>query len=307
MALAPGDSGQLAVSLTRGTSMGGQVDFAVSDESPAEAAVTPEQSLAPGPDDSPVLDISVPGDMADGVYPIVVSATDTVHSVTHYAFATLVVDSTPPVVGISSVDLPTTGQIPTNGTFLLKIVWSATDATSGVETAALTANGNIISSAGSHGGTVNLLAGGNAYSFEVTATDAVGNSSASGPADWTIGRAQEGAATYSGVWSSLALPANQNWGSVRYSSSRGASATYAFNGTDVAWVSTRDANRGKAKVFLDGVLITKVDLYAATTSVRRIVFAATDLSAGPHTLKVVVSGTIGRPRVDMDGFVTLGQ
>ena len=65
------------------------------------------------------------------------------------------------------------------------------------------------------------------------------------------------------------------------------------------------SQRGKAKIYLDGTLITKVDLYSATTSVRRISFVATGLSAGPHTLKIVVAK--GGRRVDIDGFVMLGQ
>ena len=72
----------------------------------------------------------------------------------------------------------------------------------------------------------------------------------------------------------------------------------------MAWVASRGPKRGKAKVYLDGVL-TKVDLYAASSSTGRMVFTATGLVAGPHTLRIVVNGTPGRPRVDVDGFVVL--
>ncbi len=75
----------------------------------------------------------------------------------------------------------------------------------------------------------------------------------------------------------------------------------------MAWISSRGPNRGKAKVLIDGVLIAKVDLYGSTASVRRIALTVTGLSAGTHTLKVIVSGTSGRPRVDIDGFVVLSQ
>jgi bacillolysin len=307
IALAPGGNGQLAVTLTRGSSMSDNVDYAVTEMTPADASLTPENSATPGADDSAVLGISVPADMADGVYPMIISATD--GSVTHYASAVLVVDSAAPTVGISSVDLPTSGQVGATGAVLLKIIWSASDTESGVETAALKGNGNTISSTGSHGGAVNLLAGGSAYSFQVTATDGVGNSAASDPSDWTVGRFQEGAATYSGSWTTAS--SSQSWGgAVRYATAHGASATFNFNGTDVAWITTRGTNRGKAKIYLDGALMTKVDLYSTATAsqlVRRIMFAATGLVDGPHTLKIVVAGTSGRPRVDIDGFVTLGQ
>jgi hypothetical protein len=41
--------------------------------------------------------------------------------------------------------------------------------------------------------------------------------------------------------------------------------------------------------------------------VRRVVFIAANLAAGPHTVKIVVRATLGRPRVDVDGFFVLSQ
>jgi len=139
------------------------------------------------------------------------------------------------------------------------------------------------------------------------ATDVVGNppttSAESGP--WTITRTQEGGATYAKTWS--ALPSTQNWGSVKFSKTVNATATFNFSGTEVAWVSTKSPKRGKAKVFVDGVLQTTVDLFASSLKDRQIVFTASGLSAGPHTLKIQVVGTIGRPRVDIDGIIVLSQ
>ena len=88
---------------------------------------------------------------------------------------------------------------------------------------------------------------------------------------------------------------------------RGATARFAFNGSDVAWVSTLGPKRGKAKVYIDGVLMATVDLRAPTVSPRRIVFTASGLTAGPHGIRIYVSGTLNRPRVDVDGIVVLTQ
>ncbi len=309
IALAPESSGQIAVTLTRGQGVSGNIDFTVSGGGTAVTTLTPPSSPTAQPNDGTILEIDVPVDMADGVYPLVLSASD--GSRTRYASAVLVVDGTAPLVSVSQVHLDTNGQISASGVVPLRVTWSAADAASGLADADLEASGNggaWSTVASGNGGTATVIAGANTYSFQVVAIDGVGNSATSdlsGP--WGIGRFQEGAATYSGAWS--ALPGTQNWGSVRYSSKKGAFTSFTFNGTDVAWISSRGPNRGKAKILLDGVLLAKVDLYATASAAlpRRIGFTVTGLAAGPHTLKVVVSGTSGRPRVDIDGFVVLTQ
>ena len=97
------------------------------------------------------------------------------------------------------------------------------------------------------------------------------------------------------------------WGTTRYAKTKAATAVYNFTGTDVAWVSSRGPKRGKAKVYIDGVLRTTVDLKSTTAKSSVIVFAADGLAAGPHTIKIYVKGTAGRPRVDVDGFIVLSQ
>jgi hypothetical protein len=57
-------------------------------------------------------------------------------------------------------------------------------------------------------------------------------------------------------------------------------------------------------VYVDGKLISTVNLYAATTTVRRVVFARTWTAVGTHTIKVVSLATGGR-RVDVDAFFVL--
>ncbi|MEJ7653803.1 MAG: hypothetical protein WKH64_10935 [Chloroflexia bacterium] len=93
-------------------------------------------------------------------------------------------------------------------------------------------------------------------------------------------------------------------GQVRYASTAGAKATLTFTGRSVAWVATRDFNRGKARVYVDGVLLANVDLGAALQA-RRVVFAKTWSGVGQHKIEVVVEGTAGRPRVDVDAFIVV--
>ncbi len=294
--LAPGGTGDLAATVASGFT-----NVAVAGIEPATATIDSTPTGA-------TIGIAVPADMADGRYPIVVSAAE--GSTTRYAYGALVVDGTPPVGGVSDVRLGNSGQISVNGVMPLRVTWSATDTASGVANSQLEASHNggaygAVASGGT-GGTSTVITGAATESFQVTATDALGNDFTSAPSGpWGIGRFQERAATYKGAWS--ATPASQTWGSVRYASKAGATVRFSFNGTDVAWISTRGPKRGKVKIYLDGVLKGKVDLYSSASFARRISYTATGLTSGPHRLKIVVLGTRGRPRVDIDGFVVLSQ
>jgi hypothetical protein len=90
-----------------------------------------------------------------------------------------------------------------------------------------------------------------------------------------------------------------------YSKQAGATATIAFEGRSVSWIATRGPTRGKARVLVDGVLVTTVDLRASSTQYRRVVFGMSWVNAGPHSLEIRVVGTSGRPRVDLDALVVV--
>jgi len=90
-----------------------------------------------------------------------------------------------------------------------------------------------------------------------------------------------------------------------YSTQPGARATLDFNGRSVSWIATRGPKRGKARVFVDGVLITTVDLYAASNRFRWVAFSRSWPAAGNHQIRIEVRGTAGRPRVDLDAFVVV--
>jgi hypothetical protein len=65
--------------------------------------------------------------------------------------------------------------------------------------------------------------------------------------------------------------------------------------------------RGSADVYVDGELRSTVDLSSGTRETRRIVFAASWSTEGAHRIEIVVRGTPGHPRVDVDAFVSLVQ
>ena len=58
-------------------------------------------------------------------------------------------------------------------------------------------------------------------------------------------------------------------------------------------------------MYVDGELRQTVDLYAAARETMQVVFVASWPTAGSHTIEIVVTGTPGHPRVDVDAFVQL--
>lgn len=294
LAVAAAGSGNLIV-ITAGSPT-----FDVAGPAGASFSVSPTSSGA-------VVQVEAAAELADGIYALDVTADD--GNKIRHASAVLVVDGAPPQVSVDSVRFAGMGQISSSGALQLVVDWSASDAQSGLAIAHLQAKATDaadFSNEASGQGPSNVLAGAPGYSFRVAAQDAVGNtvtSSAAGP--WLIGRHQEDAGIYHGSWSSAV--ASAGWGSVRYSKTKGSRVNFHFTGTDVAWISSKGPNRGKAKVYLDDVLIQKVDLWASSLASRRIAFTATGLAPGAHKLTIVVLSTSGRPRVDVDGFATLSQ
>jgi len=148
---------------------------------------------------------------------------------------------------------------------------------------------------------------GSRYRYRVMATD--GNGNASG---WVYGRTvlpimnQEttSAVAYTGSWTALSTT-YASGGTLKYATAAGASATFTFSGSSVVWVGYLGPSRGSANVYVDGVFKATINLYSLTYASKRIAYAYNWGSNGAHTLKVVVVGTVGHPRIDVDGFATL--
>jgi len=141
----------------------------------------------------------------------------------------------------------------------------------------------------------------------VRATDTKANTSgwSGGPIVQTLLTQQTSSSvTWSGTWNTVSST-NASGGSVRYSTSAGAAVTYRFTGSSVAWVSALGLGRGSAKVYLDGVYVRTINLEASSGHSRAIVFGRNWAGNGSHTLRIVVAGTAGHPRVDVDAFVRL--
>jgi hypothetical protein len=75
-----------------------------------------------------------------------------------------------------------------------------------------------------------------------------------------------------------------------------------FTGPRFTWVGLKAANRGKAQVFVNGVLTATVNLYSASQQGQRVVWGGVWATSATRTITIKVLANAGRPRVDVDGF-----
>jgi subtilisin family serine protease/fibronectin type 3 domain-containing protein len=147
-----------------------------------------------------------------------------------------------------------------------------------------------------------MLLNGTTYWYKVVARDAAGNSSVESAKTWampnaavaTEARVYENTDTtaiaYLGAWTVYSSTA-QSGGSSHYSSAAGASAEVIFTGSSVAWTGYANKSSGIAEVYIDGVKVATVDLYASTTLFKQTLFSIDTLASGAHSLKIVVTRT----------------
>jgi hypothetical protein len=140
--------------------------------------------------------------------------------------------------------------------------------------------------------------------FRVRGIDKVGNAGG-----WSYGptlgprlvQQTAGAITFSGTWTT-ASGTSYSGGSVKYATKAGASASYTFTGRSITLVTTTASSRGQVKAYVDGVLAATLNTYSAATAYARQAWSKTWSASGTHTVKLVVVGTAGHPRVDLDAF-----
>jgi beta-N-acetylhexosaminidase len=152
------------------------------------------------------------------------------------------------------------------------------------------------------------LSFGSTYRYTVRASDGAGNASG-----WTYGPFFEplltqqngGGVSYHGGWYTVLNHPYASGGSLAYSTTYGASASFTFTGYSVGWVAYRGPNRGSAAIYVDGAYRATVNLYSATYTPRPIAYAISWAANGTHTIMVVNLGTSGHSRVDVDAFVRL--
>ncbi len=146
-----------------------------------------------------------------------------------------------------------------------------------------------------------------AYRFRLRATDGVGN--VGGPSDSIAITPRLHAdstkqAKYGTGWSTRSTSGATN-GSTHMATRSGSSMTFTFRGRAIGLVAPKSASRGDVKIYIDGLYRATVSLYRSKSLSRVVVYATSWPTAGEHTLRLVVAGTPGHSRVDIDGFLTI--
>jgi hypothetical protein len=147
------------------------------------------------------------------------------------------------------------------------------------------------------------------YRFEVRARDWAGNVGpwkAASTIKINVSQETSASIAYTGRWTSAGNSAYSG-GSLRYATASGASASYTFTGRSVAFVSSRGPTRGSAKVYIDGGLAATVNMNASTLSYRYVAFQKTWTASAKHTIRIVVLGSSGHPRVDLDAIEVISN
>jgi len=225
----------------------------------------------------------------------------------------------PPVRRADTIDPNTTAPVQrlvggtSDGSTPVKVSWNGTDKGWGIASYRLqrSVNGGAwtrVSLPAAKTTSINQrLEYGKTYRYRVRAADKAGN-----VGSWDYGPTfkprriadTNTAVAYSSGWSTVA-DATAHGGHLREARVAGKAARFTFSGRDVAWLAERGPGHGKAKVYIDGTYIKTVDLEAASDQPQRVVFTRHLSAKRTHAIRIVVSGTSGRPIVSLDGFAVL--
>jgi GH25 family lysozyme M1 (1,4-beta-N-acetylmuramidase) len=277
------------------------------------AGTTAAFDANPTTDTAAVVTVTTPADPSAtpvGTYPLTIAGVG--DGITRTTKVNLVIaDGIPPTLTMPMTHL-WSGRTLGTTTVPVRVSWSATDP-SGVASTALqySIDGGPWVTTPLPGATAmavdtTIPIGGNA-SQQVRATDTKANVSdwlAAGPVSASVYQQSSSAVTWTGTWHTTGW-SGASGGSVRYATTKGASATFHFTGSSVGWVAATGPTRGGAWVYVDGVFAASISLRASTGHSRAIVFARNWTTVGSHTLRIVVAGTAGHPRVDVDAFIRL--
>ncbi len=216
---------------------------------------------------------------------------------------TVAPSTTAPVATVAKGTLASTAPV--------TLTWSGSDAGSGIAGYTLEQNRDgagfeSVATGLLTAGTTRALLPGFSYAFRTEGTDGYGNTSGvkTGPTLLPGVTQQSSSTTYHGTWTTSSSPSFSG-GSARHSSQAGAYAQFSFTGRAIGFVTYRSSTHGSVKVYLDGVYKGKVKTYSSTVKRGQIVWVSSALSNGSHKLKLVVVGTSGHPRVDVDAFVVI--
>jgi hypothetical protein len=137
-------------------------------------------------------------------------------------------------------------------------------------------------------------------------TRATNNAGTVGPwsgASSTIVPFDDAKATYSSKWSKYSS-SSRYLGSVHYTSTRNASASFTMGAGRLYVLATKGPKLGIFRVYVNGKLVKTYDSRASATAYRQP-FVLGNFTASKNTVKIVNLATSGRAKIEIDGFARL--
>ncbi|MCJ7709587.1 MAG: S8 family serine peptidase [Chloroflexi bacterium] len=309
MLSARGATIQVPVRVIRGE--GVTADVALSVDAPPGFGASLSAPVVGAGATTAALTVVVPPSLATGTYKLQVHGT--IGDVTRTVAVTIRVDGDVPTMSTPRL-APVLGSVFNTSSYTAAVLWSAaTDPTGSIAryqvqvrigSGAWGAVSTVGPSARSVKKTIKV---GSAYAIRVRAVDAAGNTGAWAEASALASQViQDGSRTLArkGTWRRYSSRL-MSGGTTRFARSAGASVTLRFTGRAVAVVMPYGRGRGKARVYVDGVRASTFGTYRRTLAPRRITFTRSWTTSATHVIKVVVVGTSGHPRVDLDAFLVI--
>jgi hypothetical protein len=296
------------VQVIRAEDLATDITLSIDPGAPFGTSIDPDRLTSAG-GDSAGLSISVPAATPSGTYKVKVRASD--GSRVRTSEYPVVIDSVAPATVVPALRLRT-GTVLTGPTVAAQGSWPvAADVGSGVAFYQYRWRIDGALGGGTRVGAHSTLAvnrsmtTGHAYALQVRSLDRAGNWSA-----WTESAAYTPQVSQD-TSPTLHRVGGWHWyrrrelsgGSSLYSTHRGSSLTRTFTGRAVALVVAKGPLRGKAQVWIDGLLVATIDTHRTKNQYRVLAYTGRWATAGRHSIRVVVLGTVHRPRVDIDAFV----
>jgi hypothetical protein len=209
-------------------------------------------------------------------------------------------DNSPPTVSITSPpdDAVVSGTITVTAT--------ATD-NRGVQGVQFYIDGNFVADDTSESYSISwdsTAASEGSHTLTAVARDATGNRTTSSPVTVTVSNGSvppepgwrheesDPAVSYSLGWAQRSPDDWSAWsgGTAMQSSVPGARASFGFTGDSVTWIGYRSFGSGIARLFVDGLFLTEIDLFSRSDESATRVFSVRRLAPGNHVLAIEVTG-----------------
>ena len=112
---------------------------------------------------------------------------------------------------------------------------------------------------------------------------------------------RSGAIRYRGGWAD-ASGSGYLGGHVAWSRTPGATATFTFTGSSVAWIGPVGPTRGLALVRIDGRAVARISLWRASFDASAVRYRRSFRTSGRHTITIEVLSAPGHPVIAIDAF-----